>query len=78
MVKTLGSTVCVEMRQFIYEAWVWVQKPQSAWVSCHRKACYRKMTKSYGNNYSLLLNAFCEKENNTFNCGQCLIDIYRT
>ena len=69
MVKThrsLGAGFGREMNPFF------CQRLSGDYVCCQKKdRCSRKVKRRYLREYNLLLEAFCEKGTNTFNCDQC-------
>ena len=42
-------------------------------VSCHRKACFKKISKLYFHMYLQILEAFVEKLNASFKCDHCFV-----
>ena len=68
MVKThrsLGAGFGREMKPFF------CQRLSGDYVCCQKKDRCRKVKRRYLREYNLLLEAFCEKGTNTFNCDQC-------
>ena len=68
MVKThrsLGAGFGREMKPFFCQ---WLS---GDYVCCQKKDRCRKVKRRYLREYNLLLEAFCEKGTNTFNCALC-------
>ena len=70
MVKThrsLGAGFGREMKPFFCQ---WLS---GDYVCCQKKDRCRKVKRRYLLEYNLLLEAFCEKGTNTFNCDQAVL-----
>ena len=68
LVKQIGESL--ELKSFISGLGALVTD-QGTLVSCHRKACFKKISKLFDRIEHLLVEAFLEKQNASFKCDHC-------